>query len=85
MFCPYCGNKYVSLFEIVFGNGQVTDKIYRNGLKTSFKVLKEIIIWNTKRHTKPQKPRVSGVFLYPLISLRRPEMWWGFLCNIFVH
>ena len=30
-------------FEIVFGNGQVTDKIYMNGLKTSFKALKEII------------------------------------------
>jgi len=42
-------------------------------------VLKEIIIWNKKRHTKPQKPRVSGVFLYPLISLGRPDMWWEFL------
>lgn len=55
------------------------------GFSCSQNVNKEIIIWNTKRHTKPQKPRVSGVFLYPLISLRRPEMWWGFLCNIFVH
>lgn len=42
-------------------------------------VHKEIIIWNKKRHTKPQKPRVSGVFLYPLISLGRPDMWWEFL------
>lgn len=50
-------------------------------IKTLILVFKEIIIWNTKRYTKPQKPHVSGVFLYPLISLRRPEMWWGFLCN----
>ena len=52
------------------------------GLKSSSScstVLKEIIIWNKKRHTKPQKPRVSGVFLYPLISLGRPDMWWEFL------
>lgn len=42
-------------------------------------VQQEIIIWNKKRHTKPQKPRVSGVFLYPLISLGRPDMWWEFL------
>ena len=48
-------------------------------IKTLILVLKEIIIWSTKRHTKPQKPRVSGVFLYPLISLGRPDMWWEFL------
>lgn len=49
------------------------------GFSRSQNVNKEIIIWNKKRHTKPQKPRVSGVFLYPLISLGRPDMWWEFL------
>lgn len=31
-------------------------------IKTLITVFKEIIIRNTKNHTKPQKPRVSGVF-----------------------
>lgn len=48
-------------------------------IKTLITVFKEIIIRNTKTHTKPQKPRVSGVFRYPLISLGRPDMWWKFL------
>ncbi len=61
--------KYDEQFEIVFGNGQVTDKIYRNGLKTSFKVLKEIIftiksvLWRFRKVYYTSEFRFRGAFL----------------------
>ena len=42
-------------------------------------VHKEIIVWDEKMHTKPQKPCVSGVFLYPRIFMGCPETWWKFV------
>ncbi len=47
--------------------------------QTLILVIKEIIVWDEKMHTKPQKPCVSGVFLYPRIFMGCPETWWKFV------
>ena len=47
--------------------------------QTLISVHKEIIVWDEKMHTKPQKPCVSGVFLYPRIFMGCPETWWKFV------
>ena len=65
---------------------RVTDKQSKNAVKQAFGVMqalisvhKEIIVWDEKMHTKPQKPCVSGVFLYPRIFMGCPETWWKFV------
>ena len=44
-------------------------------LQAIISVHKEIIVWDEKMHTKPQKPCVSGVFLYPRIFMGCSETW----------
>lgn len=65
---------------------QATNKAFKNldfsdvgTMQTLISVHKEIIVWDEKMHTKPQKPRVSGVFLYPRIFMGCPETWWKFV------
>lgn len=65
---------------------QATNKAFKNldfsdvgTMQTLILVIKEIIVWDEKMHTKPQKPCVSGVFLYPRIFMGCPETWWKFV------
>ena len=65
---------------------QATNKAFENldfsdvgTMQTLISVHKEIIVWDEKMHTKPQKPCVSGVFLYPRIFMGCPETWWKFV------
>ena len=46
--------------------------------KTLISVHKEIIVWDEKMHTKPQKPCVSGVFL---CKRKFPNCHWRYMNN----
>ena len=69
----YAYNKYatLSLQTLVLWDFSVQQAL--------ISVHKEIIVWDEKMHTKPQKPCVSGVFLYPRIFMGCPETWWKFV------
>ena len=48
---------------------QVGHKSSENPYFSRVQTIKEIIVWEEKMHTKPQKPCVSGVFLYSRIFM----------------